>query len=536
MSQRVVLVIIGLGLGACASKPSPPPPITFGTMGPLSGDAGKGSFRFGVASAATQIEDNNTHTDWYAWTQPMPDGAGKDTFVGNAADGYTMDLQDVQLVKQLNMDSYRFSIEWARIEPQKGVIDEAAIQHYRDELMALRSLGIRPLVTIHHFSNPVWVDDPRTGGCPASGPSDTNLCGLGDPVGGPMIVDAMAQHAALIAQRFGDLVDEWGTENEPVNYLIAAYAVGQFPPGGFALSDIVGKFVPVVRNYLEAHARMYDAIKANDTVDADGDGIAASVGLSLSVADWVPSRGNHESANPDDIAARDRLVYLFHYMYIDSIENGTFDANLDGTPDEQHPSWQGKLDWLGLQYYFRAGVTAQPALFPAPVSLTPCTSGTDLGACLQAEQPTFCVPQMGYEFWSDGIHDVLVDFSKRYPNLPLVVTESGIATDVGARRAEAIVRVLESISRARDEGVDVRGYYHWSLTDNFEWAMGFSPHFGLYSVDYTTYARTPTEGATVYGDIAGARELTTAQRQQYGGTGPMTPETQASDEFCVPMK
>src|SRR5690242_10763410 len=223
-------------------------------MGPLSGEAGKGSFRFGVASAATQIEDGNVHTDWYAWTQPKPDGAGKDTFVGDAADGYTMDLQDVQLVKQMNLDSYRFSIEWARIEPQKGVIDEAAIQHYRDELMALAALGIRPLVTIHHFSNPVWVDDPRVP-CPATGPSDTNLCGLGDPVGGPMIVDAMAQHAALLAQRFGDLVDEWGTENEPVNYLIAAYAVAQFPPGEFALSDIVGKFAPVVRNYIEAHAR-----------------------------------------------------------------------------------------------------------------------------------------------------------------------------------------------------------------------------------------------------------------------------------------
>ncbi len=101
---------------------------------------------------------------------------------------------------------------------------------------------------------------------------------------------------------------------------------------------------------------------------------------------------------------------------------------------------------------------------------------------------------------------VLVAFGGRYPGLPLVVTEAGIATTSGTRRAENIVRVLEAIARARDEaGVDVRGFYYWSLTDNFEWAEGFAPHFGLYRVDYNTFERTPTEGATVLGDIAKAR-------------------------------
>jgi beta-glucosidase len=141
---------------------------------------------------------------------------------------------------------------------------------------------------------------------------------------------------------------------------------------------------------------------------------------------------------------------------------------------------------------------------------------------------------MGYEGWTDGIHDILVAFHQRYPDLPLVVTEAGIATDVGKRRAENIVRVLEAIARARDEGVDVRGYYHWSLTDNFEWAEGFGPHFGLYKVDYATYARTATEGGDVLREIAAARRVTSAQRQTYGGTGPMTPEVGFDvDPFCA---
>src|ERR1051325_5332543 len=143
-----------------------PEPIAFGTYGPLSGDAGRGSFRFGVATAATQIEDMNTSTDWYLWTLPVSDGGlGKSPFVGEATRGYSRMWDDLELVQRLHVDSYRFSIEWARIEPTRDRIDEDAIAHYRTELMALRAAGIHPVVTLHHFSNPVWVADPRNAAC-----------------------------------------------------------------------------------------------------------------------------------------------------------------------------------------------------------------------------------------------------------------------------------------------------------------------------------------------------------------------------------
>src|SRR5262249_44777433 len=159
------------------------------------------------------------------------------------------------------------------VEPKRGVIDEDAIAHYRQELMALRAAGIHPVVTLHHFSNPVWIADPRNAGC-TGGPTDTNLCGLGSP-GGPMVTAEMAKHAGLMAARLGDLVDDWGTLNEPVNYLLAAYGVGSYPPGRFTILSPTALFVPIVRDYIAAHAAMYRAIKANDTIDADGDGIAA---------------------------------------------------------------------------------------------------------------------------------------------------------------------------------------------------------------------------------------------------------------------
>jgi beta-glucosidase len=131
---------------------------------------------------------------------------------------------------------------------------------------------------------------------------------------------------------------------------------------------------------------------------------------------------------------------------------------------------------------------------------------------------------MGYEFWEPGIYRVLSDFGRRWPGLPMTVTESGIATNVGKRRAEHVVRSLEQIWRAREEGVDVRGYYHWSLVDNFEWAEGYEPLFGLYRVDRSDYSRTATEGAQVLGAVAGSRELSASQRGEYGGLGPMTHE------------
>ena len=182
--RRIAFPLL-LVLAACGSSsgpdlppdaaPPPPPDLHFAAVGSLSQPSGKGSFRFGAASAATQIEDQDTGTDWYQWTLPVAmGGLGHDTFVGDAAQGYTKAIEDIQLIKDMHLDSYRFSIEWARIEPTQGVHDAAAVQHYRDFLVALKDAGIKPIVTIHHFSFPTWVHDPRDADC-AAGPSATNL-------------------------------------------------------------------------------------------------------------------------------------------------------------------------------------------------------------------------------------------------------------------------------------------------------------------------------------------------------------------------
>ncbi|MBU6282858.1 family 1 glycosylhydrolase [bacterium] len=527
-SPGVLLRLLPLAvlLGACGSLDGGPVGVgglSFAKSGSIVTDDGRGSFRFGAATAATQIEDDNRNTDWWVFTGPKEQGGlAKSPFVGEASRGYTLAIEDVKLLQEMHLDSYRFSIEWARIEPRRDVIDEEAIRHYSDLIDALLAAGIKPMVTIHHFSNPTWVDDPRDLAC-TDGPTDRNLCGLGHPVGGPLVIAEMAEHARLLAERFGDRVDEWGTWNEPMNYVLAAYGLGAFPPGKNRLFNFIDEFLPTIRDMLASHAAMAKAIREADRRDADGDGRPADVGLTLAVIDWVPSRDGQPSDDPADVAARDRLEYALHWLPIDSIRNGTFDANADGVPDEQHPDWQGTLDWLGVQYYFRGGVTAAVAAVPV-LDLAPCFDAFDLGACIAPADPTFCVPVMGYEYWAPGLHDLIMDFSGRYPGLPLVVTEAGIQTRVGERRAENVVRTLEQIGRARADGADVRGYYHWSLYDNFEWALGYEPRFGLYSVDFTTYERTPTMGAEVLGRIAEERSVDDSLRERFGGTGPMTPE------------
>jgi beta-glucosidase len=502
--------------------------LAFGQPGSLSLPAGKGSFRFGAATAAAQIEDGLTRNDWYFWTLPVDQGGkGQSVPVGDAVQGKTRAVEDVKLITDLSLDSYRFSVDWSRVEPERDAVSQDALDHYGAQLDALVAADVRPMITVHHFSSPIWVDDLRLARCADADPvSDENLCGWGHPEGAEQIIEELAEHAALLARTYGDRVDDWCTLNEPINYLIASYGLAVFPPGANLITSDFDRAIIVIKNYLRAHVAIYKAIKANDMVDADGDGQAASVGLSLSVIEFIASYRNKPSDHPADVAARDNLEYVYHYLVPDSLLNGTFDTDFDGIADEQHPDWAGTLDWMGVQYYFRTGATGRPGLLKY-VKATPCFDTFDLGSCLPPLDPTKWVPAMRYEFYEQGIHNILIALSRRHPTLPLVVTEGGIAAVNGARRAENIVRSLEQIKRAQAAGADVRGYYHWSLMDNFEWAEGYEPRFGLYHVERAnSFRRVATEGATALGQIAQGRAVSAALRAMYGGVGPMSEEVE----------
>ncbi|MDF1562991.1 MAG: family 1 glycosylhydrolase [Deltaproteobacteria bacterium] len=512
--------------------------LSFAEAGPVAGEAGRGSFTFGAATAAAQIEEGNEHADWWVFTQPESEGGlGKGTFVGDAVEGYSRALEDLALIEELGLDAYRFSINWARIEPERDVIDATAVAHYGEVIDGLVAAGVKPMLTVHHFSSPIWVDDPRQSACPAT-ETDTNLCGWDGPHVDAVIAE-LAELAGMLAAEYGDRVDEWCTVNEPINYLIAAYGIGQFPPGGNLLLGDIGNgnlegTTRVIKNYLRAHVAIYEAIAANDTIDADGDGVAANIGLTLNINEWQPWGPDADdvmvvSEHPDDVRAAENVEYVYHHVFVDALVHGEFDNDLDRVREEAQPDWEGKIDFVGVQYYARIPVTGASSMLIPRVDGMICFAGLSaLGGfgdeCPSAGDATHWVPDMHYEYWEPGLYNILADFGSRWPDLPITVTESGLATHTGARRAEHVVRSLEQIAQARDEGIDVRGYYHWSLMDNFEWAEGYEPRFGLYTVDRSTFARTPTEGATLYAQITAAREITGEQRETYGGLGPMTPE------------
>lgn len=471
-------------------------------------------FRWGAAGAAHQIEGGNTNNNWYQF-ETLPAFAGFTTEPsGDAVRGWELYETDADLVAELNADVYRLSIEWSRVEPSRDTWDEAAWAHYADVLDALAARGVEPMITLHHFTEPIWAYDLTDVDC-AAGPSDTNLCGWSNPD----MVAEFVEFAAEAAARFGDRVDAWTTFNEPMTYFIVGYVGGTFPPAKSALtvSDIQTQAFPVLKGMLDGHAGAYAAIKAADGVDLDGDGLAAEVGFTNAMS-WIEPL---DPADPEDVAAADRIQGLYGYSFPDAVVDGLLDADLDGVPEEAHPEWAGTVDRLGYQYYYRFFVKGAPG-FP-PLDAIPCDPillgalGLDPSVVGCPEPDPADVTQMGYEHYPPGLGLLGGALAARYPGLPLRVTENGIATTSGQRRAESIVRHVKAVHEAIDAGAPIDGYVHWSLTDNFEWAEGFRPLFGLYTVDRTSFARTPTTGAVVLADLAEHNGIRRSVLEAYDG-------------------
>ncbi len=438
--------------------------------GPAGLDFGP-KFLWGAATSAHQIEGNDTDSDIWAWEQ-----AGNTLEkAGLADDSYRRFTEDSRLLTEAGLNAYRFSLDWSRLEPSPGQWNDEAEAHYHALLDDLKARGIRPMVTLHHFSAPRWLNDFAR---PPGG-----IDGWADP----RAADAFESFARHAATAFGGQVDLWLTFNEPMVYALGAYAEGHFPPGTHQM-DLTEKLLPtVLPNLIDAHVRAARAIHEADTVDADGDGSAARVGIAQDIVPLHPATGA-------DRAGTARYDSFYNHLFLRAAAQGAYDATLSGDGPVDHPEWAGSLDFVGINYYTAVAFVSAQAFHP--VEGLPCDGSLETATGLPLEAlgcPAIKGERsdQGQEIVPDGLREAVTAVWQAY-GLPIFITENGVATLDDDLRSRHLAAHLKALHAAMAAGARVEGYFYWSLLDNFEWGS-FAPRYGLYRVDYANdFARSPT--------------------------------------------
>jgi beta-glucosidase len=424
-------------------------------------------FLLGTATSSHQIEGSQQN-DWADWEQgSYPDGQphirNRDT--SQVADGsWTRWPQDVDALQALGANAYRFSVEWSRLEPEDGVWNEEAAANYRAQLVALRARGITPLLTIHHYTFPRWV--AAKGGWEWND-ADRN------------VTDALAAFAGRLGDHFGDLVDFWCTINEPNVAVFDAYLFGDYPPGVQDLTRMSNAYLQTMR----AHAKMAAALRASDLVDADGDGFATRIGVAHHVAIWEPT-----TTDTLDTTVTGLTDDFFNEMVPRAAKTGHVKLYVPGSVDldEVVPGLEGSFDYLGINYYSRYDVRFDLS---------------DPSLSKQYFPPGRAKSDLGYEIYPEGLYRALMRM--RRWGWPMYILESGVADAAGTQMPQYLRAHLYAMEQAMAHGADVRGYFHWSLVDNFEWADGYFGKMGLFRVDQSDpgLTRQPTEAARTFEGI-----------------------------------
>jgi beta-glucosidase len=367
------------------------------------------SFSWGTSTSAYQIEGGNDNTDWWRFERSPTSPAVE--VCGDACDSWHRYKEDLDILASLGLDSFRLSIEWARIQPNQSEISSEALAHYRDVLLACRERGITPVVTLHHFTLPLWVADH--GGFES-----------------PDIVGWIAEYARIVSEALGDLIGVACTINEPNIVALMGYLLGTFPPQAQSWD----RFVAVNETMRACHVAMRDAL-------AEGPG-NFPIGLPLSMQEWAALDGYQERME----SFRDEM-------------------------EDKYLLSRAGDDYIGVQCYTKVTL--------GPNGLAPAEGETT---------------EMGYLYWPQCV-EYTARRGTELTGLPVIVTENGIGTADDTQRIRYLDEALEGLRHLLDEGRDVRGYFQWSLLDNFEWNLGYRPQFGMVAVDRKTFARTKKPSA-----------------------------------------
>lgn len=352
---------------------------------------------------------------------------------GSACRHYEFYEQDFDLAKDLNHNAHRLSIEWSRIEPEEGKFSDRELKHYIDVILSLRARNIEPLVTLHHFTNPHWFSQ--------SGGWLNSSC-----------IYKFLRYCDFVIRPLVRHVRYWITINEPTIYLSHSYILGIWPPQ--VKSCLKAKKVQdnLVLSHIKAYRlihKIYRELKLPEPC----------AGIAQYIQSFVPCRQDLK----DRIAARFRNKF-YNFRILDRIM--------------RHKA----MDFIGVNYYMRQLVEVEKWGI----------NNLTMDVCKNNHHPVK-KNSLGWDIYPEGLYELLLEL-KKY-DLPIIITENGIATSDDSLRWEYIYVHLKNIHLAMGKGVNVTGYLHWSLMDNFEWDKGFAPRFGLVDINYNTYKRTVRESA-----------------------------------------
>lgn len=423
----------------------------------------------GTATASLQIEGGDTNNDWYRWAN-TPGNIKDGSHPERCVDHWEKWREDTQLLSEIGIEVYRMSLEWARIEPECGKFSTAAIEHYREEISELRARGIIPLVSLHHFSNPIWFADK-------------------DGFTNPESVELFLRYTEYVVNALKDLVDEWVTINEPNVYVTQGYLFHTAPPNEESWRKVRAN----LRHLAQAHCLAYRLIHQLQP--------EAKVGFAHHIRPFVP-------LNPESRLQRQLTKFsefAFQDVLSDAMLGGSFHPLL-GSPrpaGRKEKIAKGKYyDYLGVNYYSR---TATSKLDDGVVPGTPRND-------------------LGWEIYPQGLIEITQKLFEKYPG-PIWVTENGTCdtgelsaaprladTKLESFRPRFIYDQLRCIAAS---DLPFERYYYWCFVDNFEWSEGMAARFGLVYLDPHTKERIVKPSGHFYQEIIAKRLIDSEMYRKY---------------------
>jgi beta-glucosidase len=411
------------------------------------------NFLWGTSTSSYQIEGNIRNNNWWFFENNVSKKKIKTMHqYPQSCLHWEKYKEDIQIMKEIGLNSYRFSLEWSRIQPEENIYDESAIQHYSDIIDELIKNDIKPMVTLHHFTNPIWFEKK----------------------GAFLNVEAseiFLKYVEKVVITFKDRIELWCTFNEPSIYALNGYFTGLYPPG---LKD-AKKAAKVYGNILKTHNQTYNLIKSISPASQVGlviNYIIFEAPHSLNLFDVIADWFLNESINDSQLKYLQTGEFRFFFPLI---------VNEKMTTDHKE-----SFDFIGLNYYTRSYLKFRlnkKKMFEVLISESK-NGHSDLN----------------WEIYPEGLYRAL-NRIKKYTDKPVYITENGIADTLDTKRSEFISDHIKVLIKALSDGYDIRGYYYWSLLDNYEWGFGFDAKFGLVEVDLDTQERKIKKSAKTYSEF-----------------------------------